>query len=397
MDDCFLEDDGFLSADVIAAEGQGPEDVTRQALWVRVGHVFHGSQPQDEAGVWVHYQERYMGSPLAGPVLLTPAVWRQLAQAIEDRLSEWEERHGKAEALPMLQALPKALLRESEGRAYGPLLYMLADEAQETLQVAEGKMSDSRMNDITQLSPGKIAVAGDWHANTLWAVSAIRQACVRLPNENPRVIVQAGDLGVWKWAAPFLADVTAVLAQHDALLLFVDGNHEDHPWLAELAGADGWITPRIRWLSRGTRWTWHDRTWLAVGGAVSVDKGMRDEGVDWFPGEEITDGQEVAIIAGGPADVLVSHDCPAEVRLPLGVPPLEWLSMIPKAEEHRERMQRICTTVRPRWIFHGHYHLTGEARCRKYSWGSCTVLSLDMDTRQGNWGILDTETMEWKW
>lgn len=90
-DECHVEDDGSLSAEVIAVEEQGP-DCHRQALWVRVGYVFRGNEAQDEPGVWVSYQEEYMGSPLAGPVLLTPAAWRELAQAIEDRLQEREAR-----------------------------------------------------------------------------------------------------------------------------------------------------------------------------------------------------------------------------------------------------------------------------------------------------------------
>jgi hypothetical protein len=88
--ECFLEDDGYLSSPVIAVEEQGPEGVSRQALWVRAGPVFRGNVPQGEPGVWIEYQDQYMGSPLEGPVLLTPAVWRQLAQAVEDRLSARE-------------------------------------------------------------------------------------------------------------------------------------------------------------------------------------------------------------------------------------------------------------------------------------------------------------------
>ena len=56
------------------------------------GVLSHPNEAQDEPGVWVSYQEEYMGSPLAGPVLLTPAAWRELAQAIEDRLQERDAR-----------------------------------------------------------------------------------------------------------------------------------------------------------------------------------------------------------------------------------------------------------------------------------------------------------------
>lgn len=261
--------------------------------------------------------------------------------------------------------------------------------------------------------PGFVGVMGDVHANTLWTVSAIKQICKRLEGEKEKIILQAGDFGVWappgmeKWAfagvermrRTFLTEADDVLTANDAELWFADGNHENHPLLRELRERsewgkhDGWITPRVRWLMRGTRWEWNGKTWLALGGAVSVDKNLRNEGIDWFPEEEITDEQEILAITGGPADVLLSHDAPASVPLYLGTPPQLWLPMIPKAEAHRERLQRVCEAVEPRWIFHGHYHKPGDHMLSS----GCRAISLDMDGQQGNWGILDTGTMEWEW
>ena len=102
-----------------------------------------------------------------------------------------------------------------------------------------------------------------------------------------------------------------------ANLWFIDGNHEDFSLLAELAsravaGARVAVRPNIFHLPRGHRWQWHGRTWLACGGGVSLDKAARAEGSDWWPQEEIT-AQEAAMIAGGPADVMVCHDCPSGV------------------------------------------------------------------------------------
>lgn len=242
-----------------------------------------------------------------------------------------------------------------------------------------------------------VAVAGDWHANTRWAVHAIREM-TRRPGTAPEIVLHAGDLGVWPDRAEYLRLLDQALADNGMELWFVDGNHEDHRLLARSRATveTPWLTPRIRWLERGWRWNWHGRTWLALGGAVSVDKDYRTEGAGWFPEEEITAEQESAVIAGGHADVLLSHDAPSRVRLPLGVPPAGWLSQIPRAEAHREKLQRICRAVRPRWIFHGHYHLPRRAT-QELGWGPCTVTSLDMDGTPGNWGILDTGTMRWEW
>jgi hypothetical protein len=86
-DDCFLDDDG--GSVVIAVEETDAEG-HRQGLWFRVGPVFRGDHVADDPGVWIEYQEEYMGSPMTGPVLLTPEIWCRLAGAIRRRLGEWE-------------------------------------------------------------------------------------------------------------------------------------------------------------------------------------------------------------------------------------------------------------------------------------------------------------------
>jgi hypothetical protein len=269
--------------------------------------------------------------------------------------------------------------------------------------------------------PELIGVAGDWHRNERWMLAVIPKIARQLSGEKTKIILHAGDLGIYReeetytWmgktfqARTFLDAMTGILEAEDAELWFTHGNHENHPYIAELAlkhdllfgkavfGADakeyGWITPRVRWLPTGTRWKWHGKTWLSLGGAVSVDKNLRTPGLDWFPEEEITDAEEAEAILGGPADVILSHDAPSSEPLPLGIPPLEWLPMIPAAEAHRERVERICAEVKPSWIFHGHYHMAKQGIVQA-PWGSYEYTALDMDGTRFNWGVLDTKTMD---
>jgi hypothetical protein len=272
------------------------------------------------------------------------------------------------------------------------------------------------------MQPKLVAVAGDWHKNERWALKVIPQMAAQLAGEDRKIILQLGDFGVWrehaeyKWMGKtyyrqtYLEALTEKLEEADAELWFVDGNHEDHPYLKELAleyemqfgkavrdfefAEDyGWITPRIRWLPRGKRWQWHGKTWLALGGATSVDKNQRIEGRSWFPEEEITDDEETMVIMEGRTNVLLSHDAPSSEPLNLQAPPAEWVPMIAKAEAHRGRLERICAAVRPSHIFHGHYHRmkTGGVQA---PWGNYSYVALDMDGTAYNWGILDTETMQ---
>jgi hypothetical protein len=202
------------------------------------------------------------------------------------------------------------------------------------------------------------AFAGDWHGNTAWAVETITTLAAR----EVRVVVHCGDFGVWpgERGTAYLRGVNAVLAEHDMVLGFVDGNHEDHVQLAALERKDGvgWLAERVAHLGRGARWDWAGVRFGALGGAVSVDKRMRAEGRNWWPGETATETDVRRLVDGGPVDVLVCHDRPAGAPLPF----LAWVSkMWPEdvqveAAAHRDLLQTAVDGTRPHVIVHGHYH-----------------------------------------
>jgi hypothetical protein len=252
--------------------------------------------------------------------------------------------------------------------------------------------------------PEHIVVAGDWHANAAWAVDVIGQAKKLLADERRRIILHCGDFGVWPGAtgAYFLREVAGALSLWEDDIWFVDGNHEDHDQLDLIRKISPYsrgkmsVASGVWWLPRGYRWEWHDRTWLAVGGAVSPDKAARIPGISWWPQEEITDKQEAVIIAGGHADVLVSHDCPAGVRHTFPPPPAFWdYRDLARLEAHRERLQRIVDAVQPRWIIHGHLHIA-YSRQVDFGYGPVEVTGMNCDERPGNFSLLNVEKMEWQ-
>lgn len=251
--------------------------------------------------------------------------------------------------------------------------------------------------------PSRIVVAGDWHGNAGWAADVIKTAGKLLAGEDLKVILHLGDFGVWPGGGVYLDEVSGALAAAGAMLLFVDGNHEDYdqisswrqpgyPATAAVAvpGHSG-----ILHLPRGHRWTWHGRTWLACGGGVSLDRVVRKEGRDWWPQEEITDEQEAAIISAGHADVMVTHECPAAVRITFPPPPSWWaLKDLARNDAHRDRMQRITDAVRPSHLMHGHLHRAYSRIC-DFGYGPVSVTGLSRDGERGNWAVLDIRTMEW--
>ena len=173
-------------------------------------------------------------------------------------------------------------------------------------------------------APGIVAIAGDWHGNLRWALDRIADA----HTAGATTIVHLGDFGYWvpdPATRKYLFRVNKRLGELGMRLLFVDGNHEDRDRLAALPvdPASGLrpVRDHIAHLPRGYRWTWQDEdgrswTWLALGGAVSVDRHHRRIGKSWWPGEVLTEADVAAATSDGVMDVLVSHDAPARVSIP---------------------------------------------------------------------------------
>ncbi|HEX4395424.1 MAG TPA: metallophosphoesterase [Mycobacterium sp.] len=254
--------------------------------------------------------------------------------------------------------------------------------------------------------PTEVLLCGDWHGNTRWATSVIDMVPEFIP-EGPRILLQLGDFGIWpgRFGEDYLEGVTEALREADAHLWFVDGNHEDHSRLYQLrqtrAGTDRYtapyeITERITWLPRGYRWRWHDRLWLALGGATSVDRTLRTVGVDWWAGEALTYEDVTAARVGGQVDVMVTHDCPDGVPGALRhgneVVPAWW--ELGPAIEHRRVLRAVVNDVRPEWLFHGHFHHYHDSLV-DFGYGKLRVMGLDCDgVLTGNSVLLNIKTMQ---
>ena len=113
--------------------------------------------------------------------------------------------------------------------------------------------------------------------------------------------------------------------------------------------------------------------------------------------EEITDEQEARVIAGGHADVMVCHDCPAGVVHAFGPRPPEWAETdLARSERHAQRLQRVVDAVQPSHLMHGHLHMAYQRVC-DFGWGPVEVTGLDRDGGRGpNWAVLDVKSMTWE-
>jgi predicted phosphodiesterase len=213
-------------------------------------------------------------------------------------------------------------------------------------------------------------IAGDWHGNGAWSQKAIWYG----HKAGADAVVHVGDFGWWHdgWDThKYLRFVQHTLVTTDMILYWVDGNHEDHAkineWL-EAVNNQPWSDkryPRIIHLPRGFRWQWHGKTWMSVGGAHSVDRLQRTPDKSWWDAEHLTEEQIEFASRPGEVHVLVSHDCPYGVDIP-GIHADEKLdaeksfwpsSEIYLANQHRRKLKRIVDAVKPKVLYHGHYHV----------------------------------------
>jgi Icc-related predicted phosphoesterase len=250
------------------------------------------------------------------------------------------------------------------------------------------------------MSSMRIMMVGDIHGNTLWLENVILPAAEMLQAD---VIAQVGDLGYDTVRNPsFLAAAQAAPIP----FYFIDGNHENHLELAHdtaVARAAHNLTAHdpvplggsLIYLPRGSRVTWDGVRVAALGGARSIDRGDRAPGTSWFLEEIVNDNDLALLAAGGPCDVLLTHDIPASAPLPLGTyseVSSVWQLELAACAEHRRRIDEAVDLVRPSLLIHGHYHRRWDGWAQR-PWGRVQVCSLAEDGSDipGNVALLRCE------
>lgn len=247
----------------------------------------------------------------------------------------------------------------------------------------------------------KVMVLGDVHGNTNFATAAVRGSKVL----GIKRIVQLGDFGLWdhqKDGVKFLDTLNESLRHNGVKMYVVGGNHENWDrwnWYTEHNPKDfhgfTYLRSHIRIAPKVFSWTWDGKKCLMVGGAVSIDKAWRRKDVSWWPNEVLTwDEVESAMQFSG-VDYMFTHDCsnmtPWKTRLK---PDLD-------SQIHRQQMDKVLRSVKPKMHFHGHMH-------ERYEWENMvgdhngnsvftSTYGLECDGMYNSWGVLDIDTGEFNW
>lgn len=209
---------------------------------------------------------------------------------------------------------------------------------------------------------------GDCHGDLDFVV----KACDLAVKHNAEII-QVGDWGfIWpvrnkgvhfespnvRYDENQLLKLSSVLVAWGVTMRFIDGNHDWHPELTRLSHNQNLIgmeiAPRVIYQPRGSQHTDEDgTTFVFMGGAPSIDKAFRTDGVSWWATEEITDEQMEQGLHWGKCDVLVTHDAPDYPPgfLPKGDPKFRVAS-----KRSLNNIKKLRTKLGPSLHMHGHWH-----------------------------------------
>ena len=247
----------------------------------------------------------------------------------------------------------------------------------------------------------RVAIAGDWHGSKRHAVAAIDVVA----DHGIRHLLHLGDFGIWPGVKGerFLAHVTDACAAADVTIYITAGNHDDWPQIyatplddRDDIGPCHWMSERIAVLPRGHRFTLGGRSFVSLGGAPSIDRADRFEGLDWWPEEIITDADVDLVVGGGTAEVILLHDSPSSPWCTDAVAAIQqdhtgWNpAELYYCAIGRSRVTRAVKAVVPKLVFHGHFHVLDHAVRDIDGVGHpVEVYSLPQENRPGNLVFLD--------
>ena len=175
-------------------------------------------------------------------------------------------------------------------------------------------------------------------------------------------LIILGDVGVCGFVASEEARARSIIRDFPVTTLFVDGNHENFEQLNSYA-VDIWNGGKVHFvesnmihLMRGQVFDIDGTKFFTFGGAYSIDKYYRSEGLDWFPEEipsreEYEEGWENLEKADFQVDYILTHTGPREVVAAMGYGELSDGEV-----ELRQYLQRVAdNTDFEAWYF-GHFH-----------------------------------------
>lgn len=174
-------------------------------------------------------------------------------------------------------------------------------------------------------------------------------------------LIILGDVGVCWDCGDKDAYVKRTLSGLPVTTLWIDGNHEnfdlieDYPVEKWHGGKVHFIEDDIIHLMRGQVFEIEGKTFLTMGGAYSIDKLRRREGIDWWPeeiptNEELKEGIQNVNKYDCCIDYVLTHTAPYEVLAAMNY------DVIEEEEEFVHGLQLFVDHLDFQEWFFGHLH-----------------------------------------
>lgn len=180
-------------------------------------------------------------------------------------------------------------------------------------------------------------------------------------------VIVAGDFG-GVWSEKTLDRDLKIFEDLPFTVLFVDGNHENFDLLNSFpvtewnGGKVHMIRPDVIHLMRGQVFEIERNTIFTFGGATSIDKAFRREGISWWAEEvpsyeELDEGMANLKRYGNKVDYVVTHSCGERALM---YPPLRTRDVQMRIYPENRLLSCFEDTVEyGKWYF-GHYHTDGR-------------------------------------
>ena len=209
----------------------------------------------------------------------------------------------------------------------------------------------------------RIFITGDTHATMDWEKINTKRFPLQKELTKDDLIIITGDFGgVWDGSK----SDSYVLDSYDSrcfTTLFVDGNHENHALLSEyperelFGGKVHQIRDSVFHLMRGQVYDICGKSFFCFGGARSIDKIYRKEGVSWWPqelpsDEELDEALRQLQARDFSVDYVISHCCPKKALFDLGLFSLYEEDKLNRFFDHLVEDKNLQFK---KWYF-GHYH-----------------------------------------
>ena len=180
-------------------------------------------------------------------------------------------------------------------------------------------------------------------------------------------VIVAGDFG-GVWSEKTLDDDLAIYEKLPFTVLFVDGNHENfdllnsYPVSKWCGGKVHFIKPDVIHLMRGQVFEIEGNTVFTFGGATSIDKYRRREGVSWWKEEvpsyeELDEGIANLKRYGNKVDYIITHSCGERALM---YPPLRTRTFQMGRYPENQMLSYFEDIVRYKKWYFGHYHMDGK-------------------------------------